>query len=63
VLSSGTKCYLVELMLSCGANVHVEAYVVMWDIMLSCGTKCYHVELMLVLYVEQCYDAEANVVM
>ncbi len=48
MLSSGTKCYLVELMLSCGANVHVEAYVTIGDMMLSCGTKCYHVELLLV---------------
>jgi hypothetical protein len=41
MLSSGMKCYHLELMLSTGANV------IIWDGMLSSGMKCYHLELML----------------
>jgi hypothetical protein len=41
MLSCGAKCYYLELMSKCGANV------IMWDEMLSCETKCYHLELML----------------
>jgi hypothetical protein len=41
MLSSGMKCYHLELMLSSGANV------IIWDEMLSSGMKCYHLELML----------------
>jgi hypothetical protein len=41
MLSSGMKCYHLELMLSSGANV------IIWDVMLSSRMKCYHLELML----------------
>ncbi len=36
MLSSGIKCYHLELMLSSGSNV------IIWDEMLSSGMKCYH---------------------
>jgi hypothetical protein len=38
MLSSGMKCYHLELMLSSGANVTI------WDEMLSSGMKCCHLE-------------------
>ncbi len=41
MLSSGTKCYHLELMLSSGANV------IIWDEMLSSRMLCYHLELIL----------------
>jgi hypothetical protein len=41
MLSSGMKCYHLELMLSSGANV------IIWDGMLLSGMKCYHLEQML----------------
>jgi hypothetical protein len=41
MLSSGLKCYHLELMLSSGASV------IIWDEMLSSGMKYYHLEIML----------------
>ncbi len=49
MLSSGMKCYYLELMLSSGANV------IIWDEMLSCGMKCYHLELMLSSGTKYCH--------
>jgi hypothetical protein len=54
ILSSGMKCYCLELMLSLRRNVIIlddmlssGANVIIWDDMLSSWMKCYHLELML----------------
>ena len=41
MLSSGKKCYHLELCYHLGRNV------IIWDYMLSCGMQYYHLELML----------------
>jgi len=66
-------------MLSCGTNVNmqdqvvsVEAYVIMWELMLSCGNECYHLgrNVIMCYHVRPigicgniCYHVGANVIM
>ncbi len=48
ILSSESKCYHLELKLSSGTKFyHLGWNVIIWDEMLSSGMKCYHLELML----------------
>ena len=61
MLSSGMKCYHLELMSSSETNV------IIWDEMLSSGMKCYHLEIMLssgtkCYHLEQMLSSGANVI-
>ncbi len=74
MLSTGMKCYYLELILSSGSKFyHLGCKVIIWDEllssganvildeMLSSGTNCYHLELMLSSGMK-CYHLGRNVI-
>jgi hypothetical protein len=50
MLSSGMKCYHLELMLSSGANVIIWDECYHLELMLSSGTKGYHLGLNFIIW-------------
>ncbi len=62
MLSSGMKCYHLELMLSSGTKCfHLGLHVIIWDYMLSSGTICYYLGLHVIIW-DAMLSSGANVI-